>query len=1200
MRKAKKRLYLFTLIPLYKVSTTVTLKLGKLCTILFILCAFFNHIALAEDVTFSSTLDTVAPLAVPGIISTSTGIQKGRKAKNGDVGNCDSLVSFSINSSGNSFRYDSYSFRTTVAGCVSVKFTSTNLEPVVYSTSFDPINVSVNFVSYGGNSGNEVFSFYANANQNYILVANEVSSNGGIGTSYSVTLSGITPGPMVTGSSTVCSAANSTVLSLIHVTDPVVRWELSENSGATWETIADTNYTYTATDLQQTTLFRAVTHPLVGNDTASFFATVTVKTSPVITLDSFRDICTSTPIFALTGGLPVGGTYSGDGVTSGSGSIDQDVCIYSYSGDCTFSDDMCSDGDSIVVSKTLFSSLPENINGAKLINGIKFKLYYSVFFGIGQGFTFYLNGDSIGFYANTDGVNSCNPTNYPVVVNVTNHDINSSWIFDGNNIISIRATDQMQLAGYVATINYSNLAYDPVVAGAGIHTVTYSFTAENGCSNTSATRLIKIGPPVLSSISDIEGCSGDTIVVPDFVSSIDSTSFSWVNDNIAIGLPSDGKGNINRFKAPENNSDTDIVASISVLPYLGCEGSPVNFKITVHPKPIGVASPSTQQIYTGTAIQDIVLTVQNNLAHCYFTWTRDSNTEVTGIAAYGSGNISGILMNTTKRIIPVTFSITPSDSNGCSGKPFTAVVEVYPSTIGGSVTGGSEVCHGSDAWNLTLRNFSGNIIKWQSSVSPFTSWTDIVNTDSVYSPGKITETTWFRAVVQKSAYEISESYPAIVVDDSTAPSITCLATQTKYPDEGGYTYTVQGTEFDVEASDNCSVASLVHNYNGGGYSLDGLVFNPDTTLVIWTATDGHGNTSSCNFEVIVKRSLSVSLAYLTMNSADGSTSSFDISSNTNWSLTSSDSWLTANLNFGTDDGTIVLTATANPTTTSRTATITVIGNGVSSQNITVTQEGLDPVLSVSVISLDVGASEGLSPVFIIFSNTGWSISSSDDWLTTDLLAGSGNDTVTVTAAVNSFATNRNGTLTVSAPAVSSQVVTITQAAATAYLSVLPVLMNLDASASSNITVDVTSNEGWSVVSSASWLSTGSTSGSGNSTINLVASANTSASSRTAILTFSGLGVSDQTVTVVQASQSDVVVTHTNSVLNIYPDPVVSSLYISGLDETSTISIYNMIGKLVLKKLQVESLVDVSSLKPGVYMLKIENKSWKVARRFVKQ
>ena len=60
-------------------------------------------------------------------------------------------------------------------------------------------------------------------------------------------------------------------------------------------------------------------------------------------------------------------------------------------------------------------------------------------------------------------------------------------------------------------------------------------------------------------------------------------------------------------------------------------------------------------------------------------------------------------------------------------------------------------------------------------------------------------------------------------------------------------------------------------------------------------------------------------------------------------------------------------------------------------------------------------------------------------------------------------------------------------------------------------------------------------------------------------------------------------------LNIYPNPVSSNLNFSGLSSAVQASVYDMTGRLYFQK-EVTNTLDVSSLKTGIYMVKIENES----------
>lgn len=81
----------------------------------------------------------------------------------------------------------------------------------------------------------------------------------------------------------------------------------------------------------------------------------------------------------------------------------------------------------------------------------------------------------------------------------------------------------------------------------------------------------------------------------------------------------------------------------------------------------------------------------------------------------------------------------------------TASIITNTVSVGGSVSGGSNICSGSNSSSLTLSGNNGSVIRWESSISPFTTWTSISNTTNFYTSGALTETTEFRAVVQSGS-----------------------------------------------------------------------------------------------------------------------------------------------------------------------------------------------------------------------------------------------------------------------------------------------------------------------------------------------------------------------------------------------------------------------------------------------------------------
>ncbi|GAA4395566.1 hypothetical protein GCM10023187_02620 [Nibrella viscosa] len=172
---------------------------------------------------------------------------------------------------------------------------------------------------------------------------------------------------------------------------------------------------------------------------------------------------------------------------------------------------------------------------------------------------------------------------------------------------------------------------------------------------------------------------------------------------------------------------------------------------------------------------------------------------------------------------------------------------------------------------------------------------------------------------------------------------------------------------------------------------------------------------------------SVSANTVNLPATAGSVSSLTVntSSADTWTVTSSQPWLTPNLTRGSGSQAITLTAEANTSVASRTATVTFSAAGFDNQTVTVVQAGTAPSLTTSVNSLTVDAAGGTG-TFVVSSNTNWTVASSQPWVTATPAAGSGNATVTLTATGNAQPNIRTATVTVSAGGASPQTVTVTQ------------------------------------------------------------------------------------------------------------------------------------------------------------------------------
>jgi len=247
-------------------------------------------------------------------------------------------------------------------------------------------------------------------------------------------------------------------------------------------------------------------------------------------------------------------------------------------------------------------------------------------------------------------------------------------------------------------------------------------------------------------------------------------------------------------------------------------------------------------------------------------------------------------------------------------------------------------------------------------------------------------------------------------------------------------------------------------------------------------------------------------------------------------------------------------------------------------------------LSVSINTLTIASQANSSKTFNITSNIAWQATSNQTWLSLSSTSGSSNATILLTASANLNTSSRTAIVTISGTGVSVQTITVTQDGAANFLTISSNTLSIGAPANSTITFDITSNIGWTAASNQTWLTLSSVGGSNNETITLTAAANPSLSTRIATITVSGTNVSDQTITVSQDAGATGIIDISSNPVIMYPNPVTNELTIKELSINSTISIFDVNGKLLINRIaqSIIEIIDVSSLSNGVYSIKVTN------------
>ncbi len=206
------------------------------------------------------------------------------------------------------------------------------------------------------------------------------------------------------------------------------------------------------------------------------------------------------------------------------------------------------------------------------------------------------------------------------------------------NPVALSATPS---GGTFAGSGVSNGMFDPVGAGSGTHTVSYTYTDILGCTNSASIDIEVSGAVVVevtSSTGSLELCDGESL---DLTATAGFTAYDWnpTGSTSSITVTTGGQ------------------YSVTVTDANGCEGTSAIANVTVHPAPNPVA------------------TADGPTAFC-------EGETVTLSTAPGMGSY---LWSITNSITPSTvvtgsgdYFVTVTDQFGCEGVSNTITVDVTP------------------------------------------------------------------------------------------------------------------------------------------------------------------------------------------------------------------------------------------------------------------------------------------------------------------------------------------------------------------------------------------------------------------------------------------------------------------------------------------------------------------------------------------
>ena len=255
------------------------------------------------------------------------------------------------------------------------------------------------------------------------------------------------------------------------------------------------------------------------NCTNSCTFTITVDALPVVTCPSDFSVCVDANAVTLSGATPMGGEYSGTGVTEGSfdpsvAGVGEHTITYTYTdsetnctNSCTFTITVdalpvvtCPSDFSVCVDAnavTLSGATP--MGGEYSGTGVTEGSFDPSVAGVGEHTITYTYTDS-----ETNCTNSCTFTITVNALPVVTCPSDFSVCVDANAVTLSGATPT---GGEYSGTGVTEGSFDPSVAGAGEHTITYTYTdSETNCTNSCTFTITVNALPVVTCPSDFSVC----------------------------------------------------------------------------------------------------------------------------------------------------------------------------------------------------------------------------------------------------------------------------------------------------------------------------------------------------------------------------------------------------------------------------------------------------------------------------------------------------------------------------------------------------------------------------------------------------------------------------------------------------------------------------------------------------------------------
>jgi uncharacterized repeat protein (TIGR01451 family) len=350
--------------------------------------------------------------------------------------------------------------------------------------------------------------------------------------------------------------------------------------------------------------------------------------------------------------------------------------------------------------------------------------------------------------------------------------------------------------------NVLTISGTPTVSGI----FTYSIPLTGGCGTVNATGTITVNINTSTTASSTPTLCVNTALTP----ITHTTTRAGGRNSSGTGLPPGVSSTWSSNTLTISGTPTAVgVYNYSILLTGGCGTVYSTGTITVVSVNTLGSAPANPTVCINSALTPLTRTT-GAATGISNDGVSGANGLPTGVSASWSANVITISGTPT---VSGTFNYSIPLTGGCGSVTSDGTITVIPSSVSGTISGGTTVCNGTNSTTLTLSGNTGTI-QWQSSTNDITYNNIIGETTATYTATNLSATTYYKAVVTNGVCGAATT---------SAHTITVVNPSISDP-------SLASGDFIWRGSDALSTDSVDWLVPSNWYVYDGVDFNVAATL----------------------------------------------------------------------------------------------------------------------------------------------------------------------------------------------------------------------------------------------------------------------------------------------------------------------------------------------------------------------------------